>query len=127
MRPEQARILAERNIMPARGPRFFREGGKVMFEFVIDTANRIGPHPASRRDQADHAGAWEEFCRREDVSPLDRDASGSVGGSLPVDHVADAVAASFQSLTDKPAEPQLSPQVQGGVKPRRGRPPKVRS
>jgi hypothetical protein len=125
MRPEEARILSERDIKPAVGPTFFRDGAQVMFRFVIDTANVIGPRPATRSDQDKHPGAWAEFCRAEEVSPLDRDASGEDGGSLPVD-VVDAVAASFQAITDRPAEPQLSPTAQHGVKPRRGRPPKAR-
>ena len=83
MRPEEARVLSERNIMPARGPRFFREGGEVLFQFVIDTTNILGPRPATRRDQQEHAGAWKAFCDAEGVSALDRDASGSDGGSLP--------------------------------------------
>jgi hypothetical protein len=127
MRPEQARILSERDIKPVVGPKFFREGEQVLFQFTIDTANIIGPRPATRKDQEAHAGAWAEFIQAEGVSALDRDASGQDGGSLPVEpNIADAVAASFQAITDKPTEPTLSPQAQGGVKPRRGRPPKVR-
>ena len=36
----------ERDAIPARGARFFRHGEAVMFEFVIDHTNRIGPRPA---------------------------------------------------------------------------------
>lgn len=75
----------ERNVLPARGPRFFIEGGEVLFQFVVDTSNVIGPRPASRKDQAEHAGAWAQFCAAEGVSPLDRDGSGDEGGSLPTE------------------------------------------
>lgn len=125
MRPEQARILAERDIKPAVGPKFFRDGDQVMFQFTIDTANVIGPRPATRGDQEKHAGAWAAFIAAEGVSSLDRDASGEDGGSLPVE-VADAVGASIRAITDTPPEPALSPTAQHGVKPRRGRPPKAR-
>lgn len=84
-RPEEARVLTERNIMPARGPKFFREDGQVRFHFVIDVVNVLGPRPATRKDQDEHPGAWAAFCREEGVPALDRDASGADGGTLPVE------------------------------------------
>lgn len=104
MRPEEARILAERNIKPAVGPRFFREGDEVMFEFIIDTANIIGPRPATRGDQTEHSGAWAAFAREEDLQALDRDADGEAGGSL---------AAEPSVTSDEPPK-----QRRGGRRPR---------
>lgn len=61
-----ARFLAERNLLPTIGPRFFRgESGEVMFEFVIDTANIVGPRPAKDSDREAHALAWREFAKRD--------------------------------------------------------------
>lgn len=86
MRPEDARILTERNIMPTPGPAFFRgEDGEPWFRFVIDSASIIGPRLANRKDQQDHPGAWATFIAAEGVSALDRDAQGSDGGSLPAE------------------------------------------
>jgi hypothetical protein len=85
LRPEDARVLNERNIAPAVGPKFFRENGEVLFQFVIDSTNVIGPRPATRRDQEQHAGAWAAFTRAEGLSALDRDGDGGEGGSLPAE------------------------------------------
>lgn len=79
------RAQAERNVLPQVGARFFREGDEIMFEFVIDPSNIIGPRPATRIDQGRHAEAWEAFRLAEGVSALDRDADGEDGGSLAVE------------------------------------------
>lgn len=73
----------ERDMLPAVGAAFWREGETVMFRFVIDPGNVVGPRPATRADQQKHAGAWSAFAAASDVSALDRDASGEDGGSLP--------------------------------------------
>lgn len=73
----------ERNAYPVPGPKFERVDGEVLFSFVIDSSNVIGPRPASQADKEKHAGAWVEFSAREALSPLDRDGDGEVGGSLP--------------------------------------------
>lgn len=78
------RALAERNVLPQVGPVFFRgDDGQVLFQFVIDTANIIGPRPATRADQERHAQAWGDLCAREALGALDRDGDGERGGSLP--------------------------------------------
>src|SRR4051812_8856014 len=77
------RALTERNAHFTRGPRFFREAGELMFEFIIDAGNVIGPRPATKADQANQPGAWAEFAAEEQVSALDHDADGAPGGSLP--------------------------------------------
>lgn len=73
----------ERNAYAVPGPKFERVDGELLFSFVIDSSNVLGPRPATKADQEKHLGAWREFCAREGVSPLDRDADGSDGGSLP--------------------------------------------
>lgn len=79
------RAKTERNMLPTVGAKFYREAGEVLFAFVIDPANVMGPRPATRVDQQKHAGAWAAFCAADGVSALDRDASGTEGGSLPVE------------------------------------------
>lgn len=54
--------LRERNIMPKVGPRFFRDGDAVMFEFVVDPNNVIGPRPAYKADSEKHREAFSEFA-----------------------------------------------------------------
>lgn len=82
-------VTAERRIAhTAPGPYFERIDGEVMFSFVIDPSNVIGPRLAKRSDQEKHAGEWVAFCEAEGVSLLDRDADGEVGGSLPQEAVA---------------------------------------
>lgn len=90
MDPRRART--ERNMLPQVGPQFFREGEAVLFQFVIDPGNVLGPRPARREDQANHPGAWAEFCASDGVSALDRDASGEDGGSLPSSESPEVVA-----------------------------------
>jgi len=53
----------ERNVIPSRGARFFRENGEILFEFVIDPTNIIGPRKAKERDSIDHAEAWGLFLK----------------------------------------------------------------
>lgn len=78
------RAQFERDVLPKVGAAFFRGvNGDLLFQFVVDTANVIGPRPAVRSDQEKHPGAWAAFCEAEAVSALDRDASGEPGGSLP--------------------------------------------
>lgn len=101
------RALAERNSLPKVGARFFCEGDEVMFEFIVDPNTVIGPRPATRRDQEQHAGAWEEFRRAEGVSALDRDADGEDGGSLAVE--------------SQSAPEPTPPVVEEAPKPRRAR------
>lgn len=68
----------------APGPKFERNpDGDVLFTFVIDGSNVLGPRAATAADQAAHPGAWRLFCEAEGVGPLDRDARDGDGGSLP--------------------------------------------
>lgn len=87
------RANTERNMLPAVGPKFYREGDAVLFVFVIDPGNVMGPRPATRADQEKHASAWSAFAAAEGVSALDRDATGGDGGSLPQESPAPPVEA----------------------------------
>lgn len=84
----------ERNMLPKIGATFFRDDeGDVLFQFVVDSSNIIGPRPATRADQDKHPAAWGSFVAAEGVSALDRDASGESGGSLPSESPAVSVQA----------------------------------
>lgn len=83
MDPQRAAM--ERDMIPSVGARFFREGGEVMFRFVIDTANVIGPRPARPADQEAHPAAWRAFCAADGVGDLDRAAGGAAGASPPAE------------------------------------------
>jgi hypothetical protein len=78
-------VNRDRNMLPQVGPKFFRDGDAVMFEFVIDSGNVIGPREATRGDQAKHPTAWSAFVEAGGLDPLDRDGQGGIGGSLPVE------------------------------------------
>jgi hypothetical protein len=67
----------------APGARFLRDGETVLFAFVLDTANIVGPREATEEDKAEHPQAWAEFLAAEDRHPLDGDAEDGKGGSLP--------------------------------------------
>ena len=97
--------MLERNAMPAPGARFFRgDDGRPMFEFVIDSSNVIGPRIATQADQDKHVGAWRLFADAEGAAgPLDRNASGTPGGSLPA--TPEAAAALAAEPDPAPAEP----------------------
>ena len=99
--------------MPAPGPRFFRgEDGHPMFEFVIDSSNVIGPRVATRGDQDKHVGAWRMFADAEGAAgPLDRDASGTLGGSLPVEAEPAPPAAPIEPEPAPPEPPAEPPPV----------------
>lgn len=62
--------LSERNALPSIGPRFYRDEpeGPVMFIFVIDGGNVVGPRPATKMDSVNHHLAWAEFTR--EIAPL---------------------------------------------------------
>lgn len=77
----------ERDCLPVPGPKFERIDGELFFKFVIDGGSIIGPRPATKKDQETHVEAWRIFCQVEAVSPLDRDADGEKGGSLPVSDI----------------------------------------
>lgn len=69
MDPRRAAI--RRNAHFTRGAKFFRDDeGAVMFEFVIDGLNSLGPRPAHDGDRRSHAEAWAAF-EASDVAPIE--------------------------------------------------------
>ncbi len=52
-------MMLERDAMPDRGAHFWVEDGEVMFRFVIDSGNVIGPRKATKADAEKHPLAWE--------------------------------------------------------------------
>lgn len=73
---------------PAREARFYREGDEVMFHFIIDEGNVIGPRPATKRDKWNHAAAWRAFSALDaeedaaDVAVLEAARDALEAGSL---------------------------------------------
>lgn len=59
---------AERQAVYEYGARFFRQDGEVMFEFVIDAMNKMGPKPADEHDITKHPDAYAKFEAAEDVN-----------------------------------------------------------
>lgn len=57
-----------RNTGP-RGPRFFEEGGEIMFVHVLDGSTRFGPRPATDEDRTDHPTAWLAYCAEDETFP----------------------------------------------------------
>lgn len=51
----------ERVALYTYGPRFFREGDEVMFEFWVDASTRQGPRPMTENDQRAYPDAWAKF------------------------------------------------------------------
>jgi hypothetical protein len=58
---DTTRARAERDVLPARGASFLLEDGVLMFKFVIDTANTIGPRPAKPADAERYPAEWAAF------------------------------------------------------------------
>ena len=53
-----------------RGPRFWSEGGRLLFVEHLDGSTRIGPREATAADKAAHAEAWAAFQAGEPPAPL---------------------------------------------------------
>lgn len=48
-------------VMPKVGAHFFRADDGVMFQFVIDPGNVIGPRPATKPDSEKYPEEWARF------------------------------------------------------------------
>lgn len=69
---DTTRARAERDVLPARGASFFLEDGVLMFKFVIDTANVIGPRPAKPADAESYPAEWAAFkSATPDPAPIE--------------------------------------------------------
>jgi hypothetical protein len=116
----------ERDVLPKIGPHFLLgSDGAVLFKFVVDVNNVLGPRIASEADKATHPEAWARFEREH-------------GAELIA--AASAVAASTADFREWQrqgvyvAEEPISPrteavlqnlEVQAIPVKRRGRPPKA--
>lgn len=54
-------VKPERNALPTVAAAFWRENGEVMFQFVIDPGNIVGPRLANKADSENHPEAWFAF------------------------------------------------------------------
>lgn len=80
----------ERNAIPTIGAAFYREAGEVMFQFVIDTGNIVGPRPATKADSEKHPEAWHAFVTGEEAEPAVEIAPGPrepEAAAAPITHV----------------------------------------
>lgn len=110
------RALVERNAHFTRGPRFFRESGVVMFEFVIDAGNVLGPRPATEADYEKHGEAAAAFKRADALTELARS---------DADLLEPAPVLVGRSLADTlPREQEHVHGQPGGQQARRGRKPR---
>jgi hypothetical protein len=75
------RARSERNMLPLVGPSFFRDGEAVLFQFVIDPGNVIGPRPATDADKIKHAAAWAVFGESDSGAAM---GDGSAEEPVPV-------------------------------------------
>lgn len=78
------RAMTERNAHYTKGPRFFREDGVVMFEFVIDAGNVLGPRPANKSDSLKHDEAWAAFVTSDVAAPVEEVEATSLDQGPPV-------------------------------------------
>lgn len=58
-------LIPERNAMPEKGASFSREAGEVLFQFVIDAGNIVGPRPATKLDSERYPLEWAQFVAGE--------------------------------------------------------------
>jgi len=70
--------------------RFYRDGDVVMFHYVINARNEVGPRPMTARDRSEHAGAYRAFAAADldaevfngaDPAAFDHNQDGAPGGS----------------------------------------------
>lgn len=56
----------ERDVLVKVGPHFERRAdGEVLFSFVVDPNNIVGPRKATEADKQQHAEAWARFEREQ--------------------------------------------------------------
>lgn len=61
----------ERDVLPKIGPHFLLgSDGAVLFKFVVDVNNILGPRVASDADKATHPEAWARFEREQRAEAL---------------------------------------------------------
>ena len=55
--------MTDRDVGAVRGASFWHDGESLMFRYVIDENNVVGPRPATEADAKAHPQAWAEFER----------------------------------------------------------------
>jgi hypothetical protein len=54
-------VPREREVVFQKGPRFYEEGGRLMFAFRVDASTEIGPMEARRVHKEKHWQAYQAF------------------------------------------------------------------
>jgi hypothetical protein len=104
-----------------RGPKFYREGDKVMFTNVLDPFSREPPRPATTADSEDHADAFEAFLAEIAVEKTLREAQMAQWGREPTAAELEALNSPFKPLvTFKDPEGGRPPRERGRHERARG-------
>lgn len=101
-------VSPERNAMPIRGARFWREGDELKFEFVIDPGNIIGPRPALKADSEKYPEAWQAFAAGEAAEAEMPDAREPAEPAAPETIVAPKAMDGFEARLE-PAPERVKP------------------
>lgn len=64
--------MTERDLGAIPGAHFWRDGEAVLFQFVIDPSNIVGPRAATEADQKAHADAWAAFQAGDADAPVEK-------------------------------------------------------
>lgn len=111
--------VTERAAVVEKGPRFWREGDAVMFQFVIDGGNIIGPRPAVKADSEKHREAFDVFLHDDLAARQAEDAADTAA----LDAARDALAAgTLETITHDEMLASVEGEVSGqpeGDAPRR--------
>ena len=78
-------MSTERAAVWTYGPRFFRDKGEVMFEFVIDAGNILGPSKATKADIDKYPEAYANMAKTQEVNqdpPFEEDEEKDKKGSF---------------------------------------------
>lgn len=98
-----------RDVMPVRGARFYRDAeGTVIFTFVIDTGNVVGPRKATEADSLKHPLAWSAFVTSDtppEVVEVVPDARDYEPAAEPVTVVEEKDMSAFAAVLEPAPEP----------------------
>ena len=95
--------MLERDAMPDKGGHFWMEGGEILFRFVIDSGNVIGPRKATKADAERHPDIWQAFVAQGGLSPAiaDEDAP-----ALPKPKRSRKAQEADEAAAEEPAAPE---------------------
>lgn len=97
--------LSERDAHPARGAKFWRgDDGSVLFQFVIDGGNIIGPRPATLADSQKHGDAWSEFVRSGEYVPAPEASEEVASEAAPAAEPDDQFTVAEEQVSGQPEE-----------------------